>query len=66
MDDRGLELLRRLMSEVEGAPYPAAVQEELYGIWYEHAQSIAQEALQYLNTVHPGYGKDESVPEGFS
>ncbi|HUX39313.1 MAG TPA: hypothetical protein VMV44_15545 [Rectinemataceae bacterium] len=63
MEERGLSLLRKLMSDVEGAPFPGSVQEELYSIWYEHAQSIAQEALEYLNQVDPGYGRDDSVPD---
>lgn len=66
MDDRGLDLLRQLMSDVEGAPYPAVVGDELYAIWYEHAQSVAQEALQYLNTVDPGRGKGGGIPEEFA
>lgn len=51
------------MSDVEGAPFPGSVQEELYAIWYEHAQSVAQEALEYLNQVDPAYGRDEAVPD---
>jgi hypothetical protein len=61
MDDQGLALLRQLMSDVEGAPYPLVVDRELYGIWYEHAQSVAQEALKYLNTVDPNHGKEENA-----
>jgi hypothetical protein len=63
MDDRGLSLLRQLMSEIEGAPFPAEMQGELYTIWYEHAQSVAQESLEYLNNLDPDYGKDDSIPE---
>jgi len=66
MDDRGLSLLRQLMSDVEGAPYPAAVQEELYAIWYDHAQGLAQEALEYLNNLDPHYGRDEAIAGDFS
>jgi len=62
MEERGLALLRRLMSDVEGAPFPGSLHEELYAIWYEHAQSVAQEALEYLNQVDPSYGKNEAVP----
>lgn len=58
MDERGLELLRQMMSEIEGAPFPGAFDQELYAIWYEHAQKGAQEALEYLNSVDPEYGKD--------
>jgi len=66
MDDRGFDLMRSLISEIEGAPYPAAIPDELFTIWYEHAQSVAQEALEYLNTVYPNYGKDIVIPEGLS
>jgi hypothetical protein len=66
MDERGLELLRQLMSDVEGAPYPGVVGDELYAIWYEHAQSVAQEALQYLNSVEPEHGKNDGIPEEFA
>jgi len=32
---------------------------ELYSIWYEHAQSVAQEALEYLNTTDPDHGPED-------
>jgi hypothetical protein len=66
MDDRGLSILRRLMSELEGAPWPVGPGGELYAIWYEHAQSVAQEALEYLNTVEPGHGREGGFPDEFS
>ena len=62
MDDRGFAILRQLMSDVEGAPSPGVMKDELYSIWYEHAQSVAQEALEYLNTSDPGYGPDDDEP----
>ena len=58
MDERGFAILRRLMSEVEGAPSPGVMKDELYSIWYEHAQTIAQEALEYLNTSDPEHGPE--------
>jgi hypothetical protein len=63
MDARGFAILRQLMSDVEGAPSPGVIKDELYSIWYEHAQSVAQEALEYLNTSDPDYGPegDESI-----
>ncbi|HUW41351.1 MAG TPA: hypothetical protein VMV90_10085 [Rectinemataceae bacterium] len=62
MDERGITLLRQLISDMEGAPYPGVVDGELYTIWYEHAQSVAQEALEYLNTEHPDdYAKDSAL-----
>ena len=65
MDDRGLALLRQLMSDVEGAPSPGVIKDELYSIWYEHAQSVAQEALQFLNTTDPDHGRDLDMPTDF-
>ena len=59
MDDRGLAILRQLMSDVEGAPSPGVMKDELYSIWYEHAQSVAQEALEYLNNNDPGHGPED-------
>jgi hypothetical protein len=58
MDERGFAILRRLMSEVEGAPSPGVIRDELFSIWYEHAQTVAQEALEYLNTSDPEYGPE--------
>jgi hypothetical protein len=58
MDERGLAILRQLMSDVEGAPSPGVMKDELYSIWYEHAQSVAQEALEYLNTSYPDHSPD--------
>ena len=55
MDERGFAIIRKLMSEMDGAPSPGVMRDELYSIWYEHAQSAAQEALEYLNTSDPGY-----------
>jgi len=66
MDDRGLALLRQLMSDVEGAPFPGAAAPELYAIWYEHAQKSAQEALEYLGEVDPEYGRERDFPADFS
>ena len=59
MDQRGFAILRQLMSDVEGAPSPGVMKDELYSIWYEHAQSVAQEALEYLNTSDPDHGPDD-------
>jgi hypothetical protein len=59
MDERGLAILRQLMSDVEGAPSPGVIKDELYSIWYEHAQSVAQEALEFLNTTDPDHGRED-------
>lgn len=66
MDDRGTALLRRLMSDIEGAPFPGATDPELYAIWYEHAQRNAQEALEYLAELDPAYGREVLLPADFS
>lgn len=66
MDDRGLALLRRMMSDVEGAPFPAELDLERYAIWYEHAQQNAQEALEYLNDLDPDYGRVNELPDDFA
>lgn len=53
MDKRGFAILRKLISDVEGAPYPNVLENELYTMWYEHVQKIAQEALEYLDLNDP-------------
>lgn len=66
MDARGLALLRQLTSDVEGAPSPGVVGDELYSIWYEHAQTVAQEALEYLSQADPDHGPDVDLPDEFA
>jgi hypothetical protein len=48
MNKEGFKILRQLIADVEGAPYPNAVENELYTIWYEHVQKTAQDALSFL------------------
>jgi len=55
MEENGLALLRQLISDLEGAPYPNAINNELYTIWYEHVQEAAGNALEYLNSQDPEY-----------
>jgi hypothetical protein len=62
MDERGFAILRKLMSDVEGAPSPGVIKDELYSIWYEHAQLVAQEALEYLNNSDPSHGPEITAP----
>lgn len=49
MDKQGFKIMRKLISDIDGAPYPNTIDNELYTIWYEHVQQIAQEALEFLN-----------------
>ena len=59
MDNKGYVILRQLISDVEGAPFPGTINNELYTIWYEHMQEAAHEALEYLCTYDPDYRKNE-------
>lgn len=55
MNERGYVLLRQLIADVEGAPFPSTINNELYTIWYEHVREAAHEALEFLNTYDPDY-----------
>ncbi len=60
MGDRDtVELVKRLVSALQGAPYPTDVPGELYSIWYDHAQTVAQDALEYLATKKPSILEEE-------
>ncbi|MBP3709028.1 MAG: hypothetical protein J6I73_01255 [Treponema sp.] len=49
-----IDLLRNLVSDVQGAPYPGEdVKSELYAIWYEHAQRTAVESFEFLDANFP-------------
>lgn len=48
------EKLRKLVSDVQGAPYPGSLENELYMIWYEHIQKTAMECFEFL---------DENIPQ---
>ena len=56
-----IEMLRQLVSDVQGAPYPGDdVNSELYSIWYEHAQRAAVQCFEYLDENFPEESKDVS------
>ena len=45
-----IELMRLLVSDIQGAPFPGnELTGELYSIWYEHAQRDAVNAFEYLD-----------------
>ena len=49
-----LKMMRKLVSDIQGAPYPGENFElELYKIWYEHVQHATVECLQYLDDNYP-------------
>jgi hypothetical protein len=75
MRENSAEIIKKLVSSLQGAPYPASIENELYTIWYEHAQIAAQEGLEYVDAAeHHSHGgstptegsdllpKDEKAP----
>lgn len=56
-----IEMLRQLVSDVQGAPYPGDdVNGELYSIWYEHAQQVAVNCFEFLDANFPQESNDVS------
>ncbi len=53
MDQEGYEIMKQLVSDVQGAPYPNNIENELYKIWYEHAQQVAIQCLEYIAVNFP-------------
>ena len=52
--ERFLPMIRQLVSDVQGAPYPGdGFEPELYSIWYEHVQKNAQECFEFLDANFP-------------
>lgn len=48
------DMMRGLVSDVQGAPYPGAgFEPALYEIWYEHAQRNAQNCFEFLDEFFP-------------
>ena len=59
-----IKMMRDLVSDVQGAPFPRKKKKnELYEIWYEHAQRAAVECFEYLNDNFPEEQKqlDKSI-----
>ncbi|MBE6345373.1 MAG: hypothetical protein J6B32_08185 [Spirochaetaceae bacterium] len=52
--------LRKLVSDVQGAPYPGNLEDELYEIWYEHIQRTAVECFEFLDANFPREQEDIS------
>lgn len=49
-----IKMMRELVSDVQGAPFPGEeIKQELYEIWYEHAQRAAVQCFEYLNANFP-------------
>ncbi len=63
MNSEGYQILKQLVSDVQGAPYPNVIENELYKIWYEHAQQIAIQCLEYLDKTFPQERTSEKLPK---
>jgi hypothetical protein len=52
--DKCVKMIRQLVSDIQGAPYPGdQVESELYTIWYEHVQKAAVECFEFLDENFP-------------
>jgi hypothetical protein len=61
IDQEGYLILKQLVSDVQGAPYPNVVENELYRICYEHAQQVAIQCLEYIDKNFPK--EKDSLPK---
>lgn len=52
--------LKALVSDVQGAPYPSSIDNELYTIWFEHIQRSAMDCLKFLAANFPQEKEDVS------
>lgn len=53
IDPEGYKIMKQLVSDVQGAPFPNNNENELYRIWYEHAQKVALTCLEYIAKNFP-------------
>jgi hypothetical protein len=61
MRKKASDIIVDLVSSLQGAPYPSSINNELYTIWYEHAQIAAQEALHFVERKRVKEEKDTSL-----
>jgi len=61
MRKKASDIIVDLVSSLQGAPYPSTINNELYTIWYEHAQIAAQEALHFVERKRAQEAKDTSL-----
>ena len=53
------DMMRQLVSDVQGAPYPGEdLEMNLYKIWYEHVQKAAVDCFEYLDDNFPQEKED--------
>ena len=55
-ESKEVQLIKELISTLQGAPYPTSINQELYEIWYEHSLIAINNAYSFLN-------KSETVEE---
>ena len=61
-----IKIMRKLVSDIQGAPYPGEnFEPELYRIWYEHVQKAAVECFQFLDLNYPPARSDYSQLDKF-
>ncbi|HKL84971.1 MAG TPA: hypothetical protein VJ861_01400 [Treponemataceae bacterium] len=63
MDQEGFQIMKQLVSDVQGAPYPNVVDSELYKIWYEHAQVVAIDCLEFIDKNFPKEKDSDKFPK---
>lgn len=61
MRKKASDIIVELVSSLQGAPYPSTINNELYTIWYEHAQIAAQEALHFVERKRIKEAEDSSL-----
>ncbi|MFQ3547473.1 MAG: hypothetical protein SNJ56_03975 [Termitinemataceae bacterium] len=61
MRKKATDIIVELVSSLQGAPYPSNINNELYTIWYEHAQIAAQEALHFVEKKQSRETKNASL-----
>ena len=62
LDQEGYAIMKQLVSDVQGAPYPNVIENELYRIWYEHAQVVAIQCLEFIDRNLPKDKDSEKLP----
>jgi hypothetical protein len=63
LDQEGYAIMKQLVSDVQGAPYPNVIDNELYRIWYEHAQVVAIQCLEFIDKNFPKDKDSEKLPK---
>lgn len=65
IDKETVDVLKNLISSVQGAPFPKQIEDELYTIWYEHMQETLTTALTLMNKNGIKLVDDTNYPDDF-